>query len=252
MTIMQSVLISVTVFNEDINSLPICEILTTNDFGFNIAILVTDNSRNPQKICKKYTHKLHYYHTGTNGGTRQAILNTQKFLYFHNNWDYVIFLDQDTSINFLKKYFELALNQCEKPAVFVPIVQDQRGEIISPCVIDRWGFISGSDVNYDTAILSGLLIHTTFINKIDYIPKVFWLDYLDHYLFKTKFPKPILMCLVMRHHLSVSNPEQVKLKRLFNIYCSELAFYLYCMPNKLYVGLFKFVLNMVRLTVRLL
>ena len=246
---MKNILISLTVFNKDPASLQIYRFVNSSEHNFNFEFLITDNSQKPI-FFQNHDNNLHYYHHGHNGGTRQAILNTIDFIQGRNEFDFVIFLDQDTQSDFVIEYLNRALRNVDMPQVYVPIVKNQHDDVISPCWINSFGTIKGNIKNYETAILSGLLLSRDHLLQVGYIPKVFWLDYLDHFLFKTFLPIPCLVSVTVNHNLSVSDISKVSTKRLLNIYFSELAFYWHCMPDKLHIGLTKFIFKIVRLGFR--
>ena len=197
---MKKILISLTVFNKDIRNLPIFELVNSGSINESIEILITDNSYKPSTIPNLIPNT-HYKFSGYNAGTRQAILNTVSFLRERDQFNYVLFLDQDTQVDFLTDFL-LEASQCyDTPMVFVPEVHDQNGDIVSPCAVNYFGGMRGCKDNYDTAILSGALIPTAFLCEIKHIPRIFWLDYLDHFLFFNYFPKPKLLSTIVEHNL---------------------------------------------------
>ena len=243
---MKNILISLTVFNKDIGGLPLIELVNSNAFDQYVEILITDNSDKPW-INSNLGGKIKYEFSGFNGGTRQAVLNTKSYLIKYNKFDYVLFLDQDTQVDFLTDFLHQASQFDGTHMVFVPEIRDQNDNIVSPCSVNYFGGMNGSKDNYDTAILSGALASAEVVRGIEYIPKIFWLDYLDHYLFFNHFPKPKLLSFIVKHNLSVSTRILVSKKRLMNIYFSELAFYWYSLPKKMLFGIIKFIFNFCRL-----
>lgn len=222
------------------------ELVNSNAFDQYVEILITDNSDKPS-INTNLSGQIHYEFSGCNGGTRQAVLNTKSYLIKYNKFDYVLFLDQDTQVDFLTDFLHQALQYDGTHLVFVPEIYDQNDDIVSPCIVNYFGGMNGSKDNYHTAILSGALASAEVVRGIKSIPKIFWLDYLDHYLFFNHFPKPKLLPFIVKHNLSVSTRKLVSKKRLMNIYLAELAFYWYSLPKKILFGIIKFIFNFGRL-----
>lgn len=220
------ILIAITLFNKSLNCndwLKTLQLLNRNHNINKIRLLITDNSNDHCLNKHIQNDAFIYVKSFNNGGTRATVLNSIKFCDILG-YDGTLFLDDDSQINNLITLIDEIKTNEDK--VVVPKVFDQNSNLVSPCGISTYGTITPTDSNFTTAILSGSYIPRSYLNKILKIPKYFWLDYLDHYLFTKYFNDFIVSKAILNHNLSVSNVKQVRLSRLINICKSELFFYL--------------------------
>jgi hypothetical protein len=155
---------------------------------------------------------------------------------------WVLLLDQDTDLpaNFLDTVHEdLALMQAETDVVaIVPIVKAGNRQV-SP-MLPRLGreipFDSRSvvEASWLWAINSGTCLRVDFIDSIGGFSNAFWLDFLDHWLFKminNRRKRVYVGRLVLQHDLSVSNMNiGVTVNRYKNVLTAEREFTNHYLP----------------------
>ena len=148
-------------------------------------IIIFDNSNSPKKelINKDYYYCLKF-NVGKSVGYSKSLLKLEK-----RGCSHVMFLDQDTIIN--EFFFDkIIINISNSPeAVLVPRVETDEG-IISPCQYHWWYGINKLNSKFIfnsyfiSAISSGSVHPVKIIKKHIPFPKIFWLDYFDHWLFQ--------------------------------------------------------------------
>lgn len=239
-----NILISITVFNKDISSIDlikqfplICKSVDNYSFG----LLIFDNSfiRQNSSFLKKYPSNYVYYEwNGMNEGIRGSILHSQKILNLDNemSWSGVLFLDQDTCTKEIMKF--ITKIDDDPNQISVPKIFDQHGNICSPCSINSYGFVKPDLLAPNSAIFSFSYFPLSIINNI-FVPRYFWLDYLDHYLFIKNDLKISVINFCVSHNLSISDSCNLNLFRMSNIIKSEFYFLLFCRPLGLFFLPFK-------------
>lgn len=194
-----------------------------------VHVLLYDNSPQDSTSAAGLIAPIRYEHHPENGGTRASILRAVE-LAVELGFDWILMLDQDSSLpgNYLGSAFAQA-NVSPKTAAIVPDVY--HGEaLISPCRVTLLGRTlpcrSGEQV-IETAVLSGTIFSVNHIRAIEQPPEIFWLDFLDHWIFRSfKRRKLQVLGVPMRieHDLSVGNPSRIPAWRMRNILRSEQAF----------------------------
>jgi len=156
---------------------------------------------------------------------------------------WVLLLDQDTDLpsNFLVTVHEdLALMQAETDVVaIVPMVKAGNRQV-SP-MLPRLGreipFNRRSvvEASWLWAINSGTCLRVDFIDSIGGFSNAFWLDFLDHWLFKmihNSHKRVYVSKLVLQHELSVSNMDSgLTVKRYKNVLRAEREFTNHYLPT---------------------
>ncbi len=148
---------------------------------------------------------------------------------------WVLLLDQDSKLprNFLARIHEGLLEMQAYPEVVatIPIIK-AGGRQVSPMYpklgreipFDRRNVVASE---WLTAINSGTCVRTDFIDAIGGFCNDFWLDYLDHWLFKmiSNERKSVYVGdLVLEHDLSVANMNRVSVARYKSVLAAELRF----------------------------
>jgi len=152
--------------------------------------------------------------------------------------DWILLLDQDTDlpVSFLPQLAEAGrtlLNE-ELIAAVVPKIRS-RGKLVSPTrpsALRRQKPLdpecSGLVMGPLTAINSGTMVRVSFIGLLGGFERVFWLDFLDHWLFNRicNAGKCVyVLNAVLDHHLSIENyTSDVSETRYRNILASETIF----------------------------
>jgi hypothetical protein len=195
-------------------------------------ILIYDNSPEPVIGDFQDDAQLTYIHDQSNGGTRSALLKGIEIALLKNaNW--LLMVDHDTLLpsNLLNIASDVCSQMLYVPyAALVPKVS-QNGSLISPASISSAGMfypikneVSLEQAEIITAIASGTFFSVASLNKIGYIPDVFWLDGLDHWIF-CKFHQSnesvaILNCM-LDHELSLNNINNMPDWRIINFIKSQ-------------------------------
>jgi Glycosyl transferase family 2 len=149
---------------------------------------------------------------------------------------WVLLLDQDTELppDFLSSVHESLALAHEKTDVvaIVPIVKAGNRQL-SP-MLPRLGWESPFalrdvvETNWLMAINSGTCLRVDFIESIGGFSKAFWLDYLDHWLFKMihNMRKGVYVgSSVLQHELSVANMNRgLTVQRYKNVLSAERQF----------------------------
>ncbi len=174
-----------------------------------------------------------YEHHPENGGTRAAFLRALDAAR-HLKCRWLLLLDQDSEIptDYLSTVLEIARG--ENPAAIVPIAMDG-DRLLSPCVV---GNIRGIRARIPTAswprcprgsaIASGALVSVPHCILLPEPPRVFWLDFLDHWLFRAislAGGNIVFASVTIGHRLSVVERQSMCAWRLVNIHAAEAAFY---------------------------
>ena len=155
---------------------------------------------------------------------------------------WVLLLDQDTDLpaNFLVTVHEdLALMQAESDVVaIVPLVKAGKRQVspMRPRLGRETPFNRRSvvEASWLWAINSGTCLRVDFIDSIGGFSNAFWLDYLDHWLFKminNSRKRVYVSKLVLQHELSVSNMDRgLTVKRYKNVLTAEREFTNHYLP----------------------
>jgi hypothetical protein len=146
-----------------------------------------------------------------------------------------LLLDQDTSLpsNFLSGIHENLQHMQAHPLVvaIIPIIKAGDRQVSPMCPkLGRETVFEQRNVvmaEWLTAINSGTSIRVEFLEEVGGFCEDFWLDYLDHWLFKmiSNMRKSVYVGDVVLHHdLSVANMSSVSVERYENVLAAELRF----------------------------
>ena len=149
---------------------------------------------------------------------------------------WVLLLDQDTELPsdfLLTVHKNLVLSQDQTDVVaIVPIVKAGKRQL-SPMLpqLGRENPFTLRDVvetRWLMAINSGTCLRVDFIESIGGFSKAFWLDYLDHWLFKmihSRRKSVYVSSVVLQHELSVANMNKgLTVQRYKNVLSAERQF----------------------------
>jgi GT2 family glycosyltransferase len=162
---------------------------------------------------------------------------------------WVLLLDQDTDLpsNFLETVHEdMVLMQAEKDVVaIIPMVRAGNRQVspMRPRLGREIPFNQRSvvEASWLWAINSGTCLRVDFIESIGGFSDAFWLDFLDHWLFKmiNNSRKQVYVSkVVLQHELSVSNMDGgLTVKRYKNVLRAEREF-----TNRYLPSLWRYVL----------
>ena len=226
-------------------------------------LLIYDNSPSESVLPGGIPVPITYIHDPSNGGLFRAYTAAlQKAEREGNEW--LLLLDQDTVLDagYLKTLWfslpEAAGNlRC---AVLAPKLLS-KNKVISPARV-LWGgrllpvdkTLSGISPWEIMALNSGTLLRISAIREIGGFNPVFWLDYLDHWLFNRLHRAGYSMYVLdaaLPHELSVRNLRGMSTARYRNILLAEGEFYQCCKSqaeNRVY--LLRLVLRAVKMLVR--
>jgi GT2 family glycosyltransferase len=149
---------------------------------------------------------------------------------------WLLLLDQDSCLpkNFMANLqTEIALcHQKSKIAAIVPFVFSN-GRQVSP-FLPKFGFDRPYNLSRSTtskwiaAINSATSIRVSFVESIGGFPSEFWLDYLDHWLFRKIYDTGHAVFvgeMKIEHNLSVANFDMgLQVARYKNVLAGEMAF----------------------------
>jgi GT2 family glycosyltransferase len=156
---------------------------------------------------------------------------------------WVLLLDQDTELpsNFLVTVHEdLALMQAESDVVaIVPLVKAGNRQVspMRPRLGREIPFNRRSvvEASWLWAINSGTCLRVDFIDSIGGFSNAFWLDFLDHWLFKminNSRKRVYVSKLILQHELSVSNMDSgLTVERYKNVLRAEREFTNHYLPK---------------------
>jgi GT2 family glycosyltransferase len=203
-----------------------------------VRCLIYDNSPVRQAFDLDSCHQLiDVFHDEINGGTRAAYLYALKIAKA-NDCSWILFLDHDTDIpqDFFSKAERAISTAPEGTSIcaVVPNVFDASDQI-SPASITAYGrgyskkgawSLSRKKTTL-TAIASASLVRTDSLHELLPIPAVFFLDYLDHWLFR-EFQRRGEIIVVssarVEHSLSVQSMQTISVDRYRAILVAELQY----------------------------
>lgn len=199
-------------------------------------VLLWDNS--PSTSGCRAEAGIEFEHAPSNDGTRGAYFAAATRA-ARRGIDWLLCLDQDTElpVDYLERFgqaWATSRGARERPAAFVPRVRDG-GRLVSPARIGIGGAIRPDPHALDaragggtpTAVSSGTVIEVEALASLLPCPAVFWLDYLDHWIFRElrrrgRAVRPIDCDLV--HALSVSGGRAPDPARYRSLLRAERAF----------------------------
>jgi GT2 family glycosyltransferase len=160
----------------------------------------------------------------------------------HSGAHWLLLLDQDSCLpkNFMVNLQAEAALCHQKPeiAAIVPLVFSNRRQV-SP-FLPKLGFDRPYTLSHSTssewiaAINSAASIRISFLESIGGFSADFWLDYLDHWLFRKIYDTGHAVFvgeMKIEHSLSVANFDQgLEVSRYKNVLAAEMAFTNRCLP----------------------
>jgi GT2 family glycosyltransferase len=239
---MQKILIILVIYNENLydsktyNSL-IQSISKFKKFKSLLHLIIYDNSLTEQNHIENDLITTQYIHNPSNGGL--AVAYNFAFAYaLEFNYSWILLLDQDTILQELFLYnLIIDLNKLHNANDYVAIVPTAHtnNKTLSPYIIkfgNRYSTIdsTNNNINKDLniyAVNSGSLIRTNFLKEIGGFDEIFWLDFLDHWLFHQiylKSKKVYINKNIIEHNLSISSYKDFSLTRFKNILYAESIF----------------------------
>jgi GT2 family glycosyltransferase len=200
------------------------------------AIAIYDNSRHSQLGAQATDRLLAYKHDPGNGGIAAAynwVLDLAGS--YGSRW--LLLLDQDSVLP--PTFLQSTLSQVEKyegsPEVvaIVPVVRSG-GRAVSPKRVGFCGLrplpasAAGKQDAEIMAINSGAVIRCDFLRGIGGFNPAYWLDYLDHWLFRQVYATGNTVAVsecILEHQLSVQHHgSSITAMRYENILAAEAAF----------------------------
>jgi GT2 family glycosyltransferase len=236
---MKSVVIIIVLYNENLfNSKTFISL--NNAIGgnisneFNFHLIIYDNSFESQIINEATNfNSFEYVHNSKNVGL--AIAYNYALNYANlKGYSWLLLLDQDTILEDL--FFinlGLDLNSLNQDYVAIVPTAFSNDKLLSPYTPLRGNrFLSIDKIKNKSnlqiyAVNSGTLISTKFLSQIGGFDEVFWLDYLDHWLFlQIHFNKKLVYVSknVIEHDISILNYTTLNIKRYKNILRAESIF----------------------------
>ena len=201
-----------------------------------IDIVVYDNSVVSHIQISNLPTDITYIHDAENGGISKAY-NIALDLARLRGCDWLLLLDQDSelSLDFIHNCWSDLQLQQDNPSIaaIVPTVYCD-STLISPCRVGWGGKVYPILVNsmrvppYEiTAINSGALVNVAFLNDIGGFNNEFWLDMLDHWLFRSIHNNRMAVIVgnnTLFHNLSIHNYSTISFARYQNIISAESHF----------------------------
>ena len=177
-----------------------------------------------------------YEAAGTNTGLSAAYNRALEVAQLHS-CPWLLLLDQDTVVpeNFLESLLE-QLQEFDGNTEIVAVVPRVRsgGVVVSPKRVGFFGFKAlpkttrGVQRTEITSINSGTAIRCDFVRSIGGFSRAYWLDYLDHWLFRQIYAagkKVAVSDCILEHNLSVQDYRRnIDLTRYRSILAGESAF----------------------------
>lgn len=210
--------------------------LAASNKSYSIDMVVYDNSPVPTSVKTILSPNILYVHDAENGGISKAY-NCALDIALQRGFEWLLLLDQDSELpqDFVANcFYELQLQQ-ENPSIaaIVPIVYCG-SKLISPCKVG-WGGKIFPLVDHRlrvqkheiTAINSGALVKVAFLDSIGGFNNEFWLDMLDHWLFRMIYCKEMNVAVgnnKIIHNLSIQNYSTISLARYQNVISAESRF----------------------------
>jgi len=208
--------------------------IETSSLNSQIEIVVYDNSSVSQAV--ETTLNILYVHDAENGGVSKAY-NKALGLALQRGCDWLLLLDQDSELplNFIDNCFSDLQLQDDNPAIVAIVPTVVCGsEWISPCKVGWGGKLypirdhSARLPLYEiTAINSGALVKVAFLDSIGGFNNEYWLDMLDHWLFRTIYCTKMNVAIgnnKVCHDLSIQNYATISFARYKNIITAESRF----------------------------
>ncbi len=211
--------------------------LQQNDFARRIALLVYDNSPNPQpaRLDRWNFGSVQYCHASKNDGLAAAY-NRALSMAHDGGIDWLLLLDQDTAIG--PALFAALFSVFSSPlgAEICAVVPKllERGKMLSPQFVGKFHNrdyraagtkISGGQV---TAFNSAACLRVRSVEAIGGFPEEYWLDFLDHVMFhrlQVAGGRVLILDLVVEHRLSLRHLDtEMSLDRYANLLASEWRF----------------------------
>lgn len=198
-----------------------------------IDMVVYDNSAASQIVPTNFSTKIKYIHDIENGGISKAYNFALDFA-IQRGYDWLLLLDQDSVLpsDFITNCVsDIKLQQDRHSVVAIVPTVYCCNNIISPCKVGFGGKVTPIIVNRMqvptieiTAINSGTLVKVSYLKFIGGFNNRYWLDMLDHWLFKTIYHNN--KCVVIGdsslvHDLSIQNYSTISLDRYHNIIKAE-------------------------------
>jgi GT2 family glycosyltransferase len=203
-------------------------------------LFVYDNSPLPSPLPESIPIPLTSVHDPANGGLVRAysaaLQQAEK-----EGHEWLLLLDQDTVLD--AAYLEavqLGLQEVAanpRCAALVPKLQSGN-KIISPARVLRGGRVLSVEQQFTgippwelVALNSGTVLRVSAVRALGGFNPIFWLDYLDHWLFNRLFYSGYSVYVLdaaLSHALSVRSMASMPVGRYRNILAAEAAFYKCC------------------------
>lgn len=211
--------------------------LLASSASLNLSLIsVYDNSPLRQVSAEEESHLLAYKHDPANGGVAAAY-NWALDIAQSNGYAWLMLLDQDTTLplDFLQSSLEQVEKYLPKPIIvaLVPVVRSG-GAVVSPKrvsfarlrpLVDSSTGIQSEEI---MAINSGTIIRCDFVRSIGGFNRAYWLDYLDHWLFRQVYAagrKVVVSSCILDHNLTVQDyRNNVTSERYRSILAGEASF----------------------------
>lgn len=213
-------------------------------------MLVFDNSPSPASRTSSSEY-IQFEAAGRNAGLATAY-NRALDLAQQSRCDWLLLLDQDTTLpNDFLELLSAQIKQYEAQAdvvALVPVVCS-RGIIVSPKKVGFFGLKALRKAPYGphlaevTAINSGTALRCEFVRSIGGFNCAYWLDYLDHWLFRQVYAAGKQVAVwdcTLEHNLSVQDyQENITMERYRSILAGESGF-MTTQKSKLQIPLYLF------------
>ena len=183
-------------------------------------LIIYDNGLNDQKVSLTVNFKNEYVHQPENAGVAVAYNFALKEA-IAQQYDWILLLDQDSNLpeNFITNLFTTCsdIKRNNKVVAIIPKIF-YRGHFFSPSKVLYGGVHRPIDYNHRgicnfqvTTIASGVLLRTSFIQEIGGFNELYWLDWLDMWIFNSihaSGSKVYVTDSIIEHELSILNLDK--------------------------------------------
>jgi GT2 family glycosyltransferase len=203
-------------------------------------LLIYDNSPFKSPLPDSLPMPFYFVHDPSNGGILQACQKALE-LSDEEGYEWLLLLDQDTTIN--EDYIQTVCHSLSiafddpRCAALVPKLISNN-KVVSPARVLRGGRLKPVGQNFSgtptweiTAFNSGAIIRASAIRAIGGLSPVFWLDYLDHWIFNQIYRAGFSLQVLdatLGHELSVDCLGTMNVDRYKNVLFAEGEFYRCC------------------------
>lgn len=203
-------------------------------------LLLYDNSPLPAPVPETFPVPVTYIHDSANAGLVGAY-NAALRMAEQEGSEWLLLLDQDTVVvaDYLKTLCRTLEDVADDPrlAALVPKLLSKNALVSPTRVLWGWRLVPVEKnftgiAPWEIAVLnSGTLVRISAVREVGGFNPLFWLDYLDHWLFNRLYRAGYLVYVLdaeLAHELSLEDLCRMSVARYKNILLAEGQFYQSC------------------------